>query len=55
MPRKKSIRKSANGSIAKIDELDAFLSSSIASMSDEHKSWYHDYAIIRLYREFEQA
>lgn len=23
-------------------------------MSDEHKSWSHDYAIIRLYREFEQ-
>lgn len=31
-----------------------FLSSSISFMSDEHKSWSHDYAVIRLYREFEQ-
>ena len=40
--------------MSKIDELNSFLSTSISSMSDEHKSWSHDYAIIRLYREFEQ-
>jgi len=52
--RKKSIKKSANDFIDKIDDLNTFLSSSISSMSDEHKSWSHDYAVIRLYREFEQ-
>ena len=54
MSRKKSIKKSANDFIDKIDDLNTFLSSSISSMSDEHKSWSHDYAVIRLYREFEQ-
>jgi hypothetical protein len=52
--RKKSIKKSAEDFISKIDELNSFLRTSISSMSDEHKSWSHDYAIIRLYREIEK-
>ncbi|MGK7346120.1 MAG: hypothetical protein ACNS63_09985 [Candidatus Nitrospinota bacterium M3_3B_026] len=54
MSRKKSIKKSANDFISKIKDLDSFLRESISPMSDEHKSWCHDYAVIRLYREFEQ-
>ncbi len=38
----------------KAEDIDAFLRQrKLASFSDEHKSWAHDYAIIRLYREFE--
>jgi hypothetical protein len=54
VPKKKSIKKSASNFMANIDELNGFLNKSISSMSDEHKSWCHDYAVIRLYREFEQ-
>lgn len=54
MSRKKSIKTSANDFMSKIDDLNSFLNTAISSMSDEHKSWSHDYAIIRLYREFEQ-
>ncbi|MHB8364852.1 MAG: hypothetical protein ACYDEK_09780 [Vulcanimicrobiaceae bacterium] len=52
MPRKKSIEKSAQDFQAAAGDIVAF-ASSIESESDEHISWVHDYAIIRLYREFE--
>jgi hypothetical protein len=54
MPRKKSIRRTASDFIEKATELEAFVDTDIAVLSDMHKSWCHDYAIIRLYREFEQ-
>ncbi|ANB03647.1 hypothetical protein [Ectothiorhodospira sp. BSL-9] len=54
MPRKKSIKRCASEFVAKADELEAFLASSAAGLSDKEQSWCHDYAIIRLYREFEQ-
>jgi hypothetical protein len=54
MPRKKSIKKSANDFITRAEELENFTNSSINELSDMHKSWCYDYAIIRLYREFEQ-
>lgn len=54
MPRKKSIKKTASDFIGKANELEAFVDTDIAALSDMQKSWCHDYAIIRLYREFEQ-
>jgi hypothetical protein len=54
VPRKKSIKKSANDFIAQACELESFVNSSINGLSDMQKSWCYDYAIIRLYREFEQ-
>lgn len=52
MPRKKSIVKSAQDFQTAADDIVEF-ASSIESESDEYISWVHDYAIIRLYREFE--
>ncbi len=52
MPRKKSIKNSANWFNSKADDLLRYVSAS-SSLSDEHQSWCHEYAIIRLYREFE--
>ncbi|ODC03835.1 hypothetical protein BFW38_10055 [Terasakiispira papahanaumokuakeensis] len=54
MPRKKSIKKTASDFIERANELEEFVNSDIAALSDMQKSWCHDYAIIRLYREFEQ-
>ena len=50
--RKKSIVKSAQDFQDAADDIVEF-ASSIESESDEYISWVHDYAVIRLYREFE--
>jgi hypothetical protein len=52
MPKKKSIKGSANEFKAETDKILAFLTAS-AGLGDEHVSWCHDLAIIRLYRAFE--
>jgi len=52
MPKKKSIKGSANDFKAETDKILAFLTAS-AGLGDEHVSWCHDLAIIRLYRSFE--
>ena len=54
MPRKKSVKKSATDFIAHAEELEQFVNSSRSGLSDLYVTWCHDYAIIRLYREFEQ-
>lgn len=54
MPRKKSIKRSANEFIAKAHALENFAGTRISGLTDQEQSWCHDYAIIRLYREFEQ-
>ncbi|GAB4356389.1 MAG: hypothetical protein Kow006_23480 [Gammaproteobacteria bacterium] len=54
MPRKKSIKKSATSFIAQATELEAFAGTDVATLSDMQQSWCHEYAIIKLYREFEQ-
>lgn len=52
MPKKKSIKGSANKFKTETDKILAFLTAS-AGLGDEHVSWCHDLAIIRLYRAFE--
>jgi hypothetical protein len=52
MPKKKSIKGSANEFKAETDKILAFLTAP-AGLGDEHVSWCHDLAIIRLYRAFE--
>ena len=53
MPRKTSIKKSAVDFTKAADEIANFLSILGNGQSAKHISWLHDYAIIRLYREFE--
>jgi hypothetical protein len=52
MPKRKSIKGSANEFKTETDKILAFLTAS-AGLGDEHVSWCHDLAIIRLYRAFE--
>jgi hypothetical protein len=47
MPKKKSIKGSANEFKAETDKILAFLIAS-AGLGDEHVSWCHDLAIIRV-------
>lgn len=54
MPRKKSLKKSATEFMVKVAELETFTGTSVSGLSDKEQSWCYDYAIIRLYREFEQ-
>ena len=54
MPKKKSLKKSAREFSDKVVELETFTGTSISGLSDKEQSWCYDYAIIRLYREFEQ-
>ncbi|WP_133636561.1 hypothetical protein [Halomonas ventosae] len=53
MPRKKSIRRSAEAFRDKADELVDYVTEAEANLSDAHITWCYEYAIIRLYREFE--
>lgn len=53
MPRKKSIRGSATWFKTCADEIEGFLDAVSPGQSDEHASWLHNYAVIRLYRTFE--
>lgn len=53
MPRKKSIKGSADWFIQCAEEIDTFLSTVSVGQSAEHVSWLYGYAIIKLYRAFE--
>lgn len=53
MPRKKSIKGSADWFISCADEIETFLSTVSQGQTAEHISWLHNYASIKLYRIFE--
>lgn len=53
MPRKKSIKKSTSDFNVEVDKIERFLETVSVGQSDEHVTWLHNYAIIRLYKEFE--
>ena len=53
MPRKKSVRHSAQVFCNAADDIAEFLAKVSANQSDQHVSWLYNYGIIRLYREFE--
>jgi cupin superfamily acireductone dioxygenase involved in methionine salvage len=54
MPRKKSLKKSADDFKVSADEILNFLTTVRPSvLSEEYVSWLHNYAIIRLYKAFE--
>jgi hypothetical protein len=53
MPRKKSVKLSATDFCNQADNIDLFLTTVAAGQTDEHISWLHSYAIIKLYKEFE--
>jgi hypothetical protein len=53
MPRKKSIRSAASGFNEKADALLEYIGAAEKSLSDAHITWCYEYAVIRLYREFE--
>ena len=50
--RKKSVIKACEEFLQQVEEIDDFLSDT-KNLSDQRVSWVHDYAIIRLYRAFE--
>jgi hypothetical protein len=51
--KKKSIKKSSKTFIARTDQILRFLDTKPATLGDDYDSWVHDYAVIRLYRDFE--
>lgn len=53
MPRKKSVKKSATDFKAGADAIAAFTAAATKSLTQEQGSWANEYAILRLYREFE--
>lgn len=53
MPRKKSLQRSASAFRSKADELTQYVMDAEGHLSDIHVTWCYEYAIIRLYREFE--
>ena len=53
MPKKKSVRNTAAAFSAAVDEIQRFVAATVSGATEEHASWVHDYAVIRLYREFE--
>jgi hypothetical protein len=53
MPRKKSIRGSASWFKTCAEEIEGFLDTVSPGQTDEHVSWLHNYAVIKLYRIFE--
>ena len=54
MPKKKSVKKSAEEFRSRADDLSDFLSAVSKGQTDAHVSWLYNYAIIHLYREFER-
>ena len=53
--RKKSITKAVSDFKNQVDDIIGFVNhKNMAHLSTAHVSWAHDYAIIRLYREFEK-
>ena len=53
MARKKSIKRASKLFLDHANTIEGFLRSLPPNFSAEHVSWAHEYAIIRLYREFE--
>jgi len=53
MPRKKSVKRSAITFQERANEILEFVKSAREHLSEKHISWAYEYAIIRLYREFE--
>lgn len=53
MGRKKSIKSSTTAFNSEVDKIVNFLDSATVGQTDEHITWMHNYAIIRLYKEFE--
>lgn len=53
MARKKSVKRSANDFKVGVDEILTFLTAVAPGQTDAHVTWLHNYAIIRLYKEFE--
>ena len=53
MPRKKSIKKAASDFTQQADALVLYLEKVKTSLEEEHITWSHEYAVIRLYRCFE--
>ena len=53
MPRKKSVKHSAQVFREAANDITTFLTNASVNQSDQHVSWLHNYGIIRLYREFE--
>ena len=52
--KKKSAKKAAQTFIARVEETNQFLETeAISDLSDKHATWVHEYAVIRLYRDFE--
>ena len=54
MPKKKSVRKSADNFKQEIDEILDFLATTSRGQTKRHVSWLYDYGIIRLYSAFEE-
>ena len=53
MPRKKSVKKSATDFEGEADAVAAFVASANRNLTQQHVSWAYEYAVLRLYREFE--
>lgn len=53
MPRKKSVKKSAEDFKTRADEVADFAADAEQKLTDQQVSWAYDYAILRLYRELE--
>ncbi len=52
--RKKSAKKSAEFFVSRVEEIEQFLEpNNLSGLSDKHITWAHEYAVIKLYREFE--
>lgn len=51
--RKKSIKYSTTAFNREVDKIINFLATATAGRTDEHITWMYNYAIIRLYKEFE--
>lgn len=55
MPRKKSVCASATWFAEKADSLLEYVDEAQSKLGDAHISWCYEYAVIRLYREFENV
>src|SRR5437773_446293 len=53
MARRKSIKKVAQDFQTDADTVAAFVTSCVNSLTPKHITWAYEYAIIRLYRDFE--
>lgn len=53
MPKKKSVKRAAQQFIDRTNAIAGFLFVASIGMQAEHLSWSYEYAVLRLYREFE--